>query len=79
LAQAQMTKVVKGVGGIEHKVWRSCWNERGVTSYRGFIDGNLVEQFLEMRHESQQKVAQLMGESIDDIQHKVEEVRRCCH
>eukprot|EP00884_Botryococcus_braunii_P023468 jgi/Botrbrau1/9805/Bobra.0322s0012.2 len=74
-----MNKVVRGVGNLDHTKWRTFYNEKGESSYRGFIDGDLVEQFLELRTHSQEKVAADMNEEIEEIYRKVEEVRRCCH
>lgn len=73
-----MSKVVKGVGGLDHKEWRTYHGLR-TGGYKGFVDGDLVEQFLELRRQSQESVAAEMGEGVEDIFRKVEEVRRCCH
>ena len=45
-----MRKVVKGVGGLDHTQWRSFHNPftpHGVC--KQFIDGDLVEQFLDLK------------------------------
>jgi len=43
-----LRKVVKGVGGLEHTDFRAFRSERRVTECRGFIDGDLVEAFLDL-------------------------------
>ncbi len=79
--QDALRKVVKGVGGFDHAAWRTFHSEHGVRTCKGFIDGDLVEQFLELKPESQAKVASHMGADADveEILRKVEEVSRCCH
>lgn len=48
--QAAMLKVVKGVGGLDHGAWRSFVNTHTQpTPACGFVDGDLVEQFLDLR------------------------------
>lgn len=45
-----MLKVVKGVGGLDHGAWRSFVNTHTQpTPACGFVDGDLVEQFLDLR------------------------------
>ena len=45
---------MKGVGGLSHSEWRSFENERRIGTGRPeeqrlFVDGDLIEQFLELR------------------------------
>lgn len=52
--QTALRKVVKGVGGLSHAEWRSFENERKVGTgrpeeQRCFVDGDLIEQFLDLR------------------------------
>ena len=56
--QASMRQVVLGVGGLDHSEWRAFTNEHSFRSSpaHNFIDGDLVEQFLELRKEGMQKV-----------------------
>ena len=51
-----MRKVVRGVGGFEHSAWRSFCNERKTTDARGFVDGDLLELFLDLGLERMQLV-----------------------
>ena len=45
-----MSRVVKGVGGFEHARWRAFENQHAArAASRNFIDGDLVEQFLDLR------------------------------
>lgn len=55
-AQDAMRHVVRGVGRLHHAQWRAFHNERKKCPARGFVDGDLVELFLDMRPEDQNKV-----------------------
>ncbi|TDH74292.1 uncharacterized protein CCR75_001185 [Bremia lactucae] len=46
--QQALTVIVKGVGGFSHKGWRTFENRRSVSEARNFIDGDLVESFLDL-------------------------------
>uniref|UniRef100_A0A061SBD9 DNA damage-binding protein 1 n=1 Tax=Tetraselmis sp. GSL018 TaxID=582737 RepID=A0A061SBD9_9CHLO len=80
--QAALRKVIKGVGGLSHAEWRSFENERKVGSghpdeQRCFVDGDLIEQFLDLRRDKMEEVAAEMGNmSVDDIGKMVEELGR---
>ena len=58
-----MTKVVQGVGGLSHSEWRSFHNERKTQECRGFIDGDLVEMFLDLPRSKMEEVVKLMTDS----------------
>jgi DNA damage-binding protein 1 len=68
LVQVALAKVVIPVGGLPHSVWRSFYTDRNpVTSatspnrtMRGFIDGDLVETFLDLDRVTQEKVVAAM-------------------
>ena len=56
-AQDALRKVVKGVGGLDHTEWRAFSNERRTAEGpRGFVDGDLIETFLDLGAEDAQKV-----------------------
>lgn len=44
-----MRKVVKGVGGFDHAQWRAFSNLQRTEPAKNFIDGDLIEQFLDLR------------------------------
>lgn len=49
-AQSAMRKVVKGVGGFVHAKWRAFTNQYMPSgNSTGFVDGDLIEQFLDLR------------------------------
>ena len=51
-----MAAVVPGVGGLDHKFWRSFATDRRTSPAVGFIDGDLVETFLDLSPEQQAEV-----------------------
>ena len=63
LAQLQtaMTKVVSGVGGFSHEEWRSFTNERRTSPATKFIDGDLIESYLDMPRDKQEEVLKRMS------------------
>jgi DNA damage-binding protein 1 len=69
---------IRGVGGLEHAQWRAFSNERRTEEARGFIDGDLVEQLLDLPPERQAQVAAAMGEGVtlEELIRRVEELSR---
>jgi DNA damage-binding protein 1 len=62
--QTKLNKVIKSVGKIDHEFWRSFSTERKTEASFGFIDGDLIESFLDLSREKMQEVA--AGLTIDD-------------
>jgi DNA damage-binding protein 1 len=79
--QKALNKVVSGVGGLSHEQWRSFHNEhRGRTSEaRNYVDGDLVESFLDLRREKALEVAALVSTPLDELTERVEELVRLTH
>lgn len=85
LAQIQtaMTKVVKGVGGFTHEEWRSFTNGRRTSPSSNFIDGDLVESYLDMPRPNQEEVLRHVDTpagdqpwTVEDVVQRVEEMQR---
>ncbi|XP_065284154.1 DNA damage-binding protein 1-like [Dermacentor albipictus] len=62
--QENLTKVIKSVGKIDHAFWRSLSTERKTEQAVGFIDGDLIESFLDLSRDKMQEVVQ--GIQMDD-------------
>ncbi|XP_070551484.1 DNA damage-binding protein 1-like [Ptychodera flava] len=62
--QNKLTKVIKSVGKIDHAFWRSFHTERKTEPAAGFIDGDLIESFLDLSRDKMAEVVQ--GLQIDD-------------
>ncbi|CAK4097320.1 unnamed protein product [Aphanomyces euteiches] len=59
--EAALNQVIKGVGGFLHKDWRMYESRRHTSEARGFIDGDLVEAFLDLNKPLMQKVVDLLN------------------
>ncbi|XP_056322413.1 DNA damage-binding protein 1 isoform X2 [Danio aesculapii] len=62
--QNRLNKVIKSVGKIEHSTWRSFHTERKTEQATGFIDGDLIESFLDLGRAKMQEVVSTL--QIDD-------------
>jgi len=54
--QAKLTKVIKSVGRIEHSNWRSFSSDKKDEACEGFIDGDIIESFLDLDRASMSEV-----------------------
>ncbi|ACO65083.1 predicted protein [Micromonas commoda] len=80
--QAALNKTVSGVGGLSHDAWRSFQNEhrhRAKDGARGFVDGDLIESFLDLRPEKAREVAAAVKLSVDELTRRVEDLQRLTH
>lgn len=76
--QTALNQVIRGVGGLRHEDWRSFVNERvphGRES-KGFLDGDLIESFLELRRDKMEEVARAVGLPVEEIARRVEDLQR---
>ncbi|KAF7990593.1 hypothetical protein HCN44_000398 [Aphidius gifuensis] len=62
----KLTTIIKSVGKIEHRFWRSFNTKLKVEQCEGFIDGDLIESFLDLNPDKMVEVA--TGLTIDDGQ-----------
>lgn len=53
----RLTSVIKSVGKIEHNFWRSFSTDLKIEQCEGFIDGDLIESFLDLNHEKMAEVS----------------------
>lgn len=74
--QSNLRKVIKGVGGLSHEQWRSFNNEKKTVDGRNFLDGDLIESFLDLSRSRMEDVAKLMNVSVEDLSKRVEELTR---
>ncbi|CAK1553322.1 unnamed protein product [Leptosia nina] len=63
--EERLTHTIKSVGKIPHAFWRSFNTDIKTEPAEGFIDGDLIESFLDLSREKQQEIVQ-MGLQIDD-------------
>ena len=53
--QTRLTKVIKSIGRIEHAHWRSFSSDQKDEACEGFIDGDVIESFLDLDRYKQNK------------------------
>ncbi|CAL5227828.1 g10856 [Coccomyxa viridis] len=76
-----LRRVIKGVGGFSHADWRAFQNEHTSADCRNFVDGDLIEQFLDLKRESMERIAKDMGSgvTVEELMRTVEDLSRSCH
>ncbi|KAH7654344.1 DNA damage-binding protein 1 [Dioscorea alata] len=74
--QANLVKVIKGVGGLSHEQWRSFNNEKKTVDARNFLDGDLIESFLDLNRNRMEEISKAMGVSVEELCKRVEELTR---
>lgn len=55
--EERLTHTIKSVGKIDHNQWRSFRTEQKIEPCEGFIDGDLVESFLDLSREKMRECA----------------------
>ncbi|PSN48913.1 hypothetical protein C0J52_03484 [Blattella germanica] len=55
--EEKLTHVIKSVGKVEHAFWRSFNTDIKTEPCEGFIDGDLVESFLDLSHDKMREVS----------------------
>lgn len=68
--------VIKGVGGLLHSEWRSFQNDRKTVAAHNFVDGDLIEAFLELPADKMQTVADDMAVSVEELSKRVRDLER---
>lgn len=60
-----MSAVIKSVGKIEHSFWRAFHTDIKTDNSEGFIDGDLIENYLDLSEDNMREVAEGVGVSND--------------
>lgn len=74
--QGCLVKVIKGVGGLSHEQWRSFNNEKKTSDARNFLDGDLIESFLDLSRARMDEISQAMAVPTEELCKRVEEMTR---
>jgi len=77
--QQSINQIIKGVGGFEHSQWRAFKTDKKVQPAKGFIDGDLVESFLDLSPGKMQEVASIVGVSVEDLCKRIEDLSQALH
>lgn len=65
--QNKLAATIKSVGRISHQFWRAFHTDIKTENSEGFIDGDLIESFLDLSPEKMKEVADGLGVSISNI------------
>ena len=74
--QTSLRKVIKGVGGLSHEQWRSFNNEKRTVEAKNFLDGDLIESFLDLNRTKMDEISKQMGVPVEELCKRVEELTR---
>jgi len=74
--QSSLARVIKGVGGLSHSEWRAFVNDRKSVDCHGFIDGDLLEGFLELSQAKMAEVVKGIDITVEKLSRMVEELSR---
>nr|XP_027191973.1 DNA damage-binding protein 1 isoform X1 [Cicer arietinum] len=74
--QTNMRKVIKGIGGLSHEQWRSFNNEKKTVEARNFLDGDLIESFLDLKRSKMDEISKAMEVSVEELAKRIEELTR---
>ncbi|KAJ1977860.1 DNA damage-binding protein 1a [Dimargaris verticillata] len=78
--QASLSLSLPSIGHLDHVDWRAFVNTQRVVPQEGFIDGDLIEQFLDLTHSQKQDLVkgthtgQPLGMSVDELTQIVEDL-----
>lgn len=75
--QSRLADVLKTAGDIEFRTYRAFRNaEREGDGPFRFVDGELLEKFLDVDEATQETVCKGLGPTVEDMRNLVEELRR---
>ncbi|KAM5587538.1 hypothetical protein ABKV19_006127 [Rosa sericea] len=74
--QTNLRKVIKGVGGLSHEQWRSFCNEKKTSDTKNFLDGDLIESFLDLSRGKMDEISKQMSVPVEELCKRVEELTR---
>nr|CAI5832421.1 unnamed protein product [Callosobruchus analis] len=62
--QNKLATVIKSVGKIEHSYWRAFHTDIKTENCEGFVDGDLIESFLDLSPDKMEEVADGLGQTV---------------
>lgn len=74
--QNSLCKTIKSVGKIDHREWRSFQGNKASQPAVGFVDGDLIETFLDLSRERMEQVAKDLREDVEDLIKMIEDLSR---
>lgn len=76
--QTNISHAIKAAGDLsfeDYRSFRTARDRTGAGPFR-FIDGELIERFLDMDEETQEAVCEGLGPSVEDMRNNIEELKR---
>jgi DNA damage-binding protein 1 len=72
-----MATIIQTPGNIDFNIYRSFKNDEKKTAepFR-FVDGELIERFLDVEEETQEEIVKGLGPSVEEVRNVVEELKR---
>jgi DNA damage-binding protein 1 len=75
--QTRMAETIITLGRLDFNTYRSFKNtERETAEPFRFVDGELIERFLDVGEEVQKEICTGLGPSVEDVRNLVEELKR---
>lgn len=76
--QNAMAVLIPGIGGLGHADWREMVleNPPRTAPAKNFLDGDLIERFLDLNMAQMTKVSSMVNVSVDELVQRVEEMQR---
>ncbi|KAG6756254.1 hypothetical protein POTOM_039679 [Populus tomentosa] len=74
--ELNLRKVINGVGGLSHEQWRSFNNEKKTVDAKNFLDGDLIETFLDLSHSRMEDIGKTMNTTVEELYKRVEELAK---
>lgn len=73
-----MATLIPGVGGLKHAEWREMVhiNPPRIAPARNFVDGDLIERFLDLNSAQMAKVSSMVNVGVEELVQRVEEIMR---
>lgn len=79
LIENAINQVIKNIGDLNHSEWRAYFNPSRKIQSKDFIDGDLVERFIDLSIVEQEKISQILGITIDEVLEKIENISQNIH
>lgn len=75
--QSRLQEYIQTPGNLSFDHWRAFRNQtrEGEGPYR-FVDGEMIERFLDLDESNQELVCEGLGPSVEDMRNMIEELRR---
>eukprot|EP00871_Galdieria_phlegrea_P002229 jgi/Galph1/3006/GphlegSOOS_G1662.1 len=74
--QVALNDIIKGIGGIQHDDWRRFTSDRRVGDSKNYLDGDLIERFLDLSRDKMELVAKKVNVPVEELSKQIEELSR---